>query len=109
MMNNMDKWVDPRIQLVKPANVQAYLLARAWKPKSSPRPQLLIFQEPPRHEGKPILQTVPACEGGSAYLDAIVRVITNLAALENRYAGDILTEILQQTSDSVPINGPASK
>ena len=87
-MNNWDKWIDPRVRQVKPADIQRYLLARGWRPISSPRRQLLFFEEPRGHQGKPVTQTVPASDGGSDYLDAVVRVITNLAALEDRFAGD---------------------
>jgi len=107
-MNNMDKWVDPRVKWVKAANIHAYLLARGWKLKSSPRPQVMLFEEPPGNGGKPILQTVPVSEGGSDYLDGIVRVITTLAALEDRYAVDVLNDILQQPpAEPASVNGPA--
>jgi hypothetical protein len=107
-MSNMDKWVDPRVRLVKAANLHAYLLGRGWKLKPSPRPQVLLFEEPPGHPGKPVLQTVPANEGGSDYIDTVVRVITNLAAVEDRYAVDVLNDILQQPpAENVPANGPA--
>ena len=106
-MNNWDKWIDPRVRQVKPADIQRYLLARGWRPISSPRRQLLFFEEPRGHQGKPVTQTVPASDGGSDYLDAVVRVITNLAALEDRFAGDVLSEILQQSAAEQPaVNGP---
>jgi hypothetical protein len=107
-MSNMDKWVDPRISLVTVAHLQTYLLGRGWKLKPSPRTQLLLFEEPPGHKGKAIVQSVPASEGGPDYVDGIVRVVSNLAALENRHAADVLTEILQQT-DIGSRNGPAAK
>jgi hypothetical protein len=97
-MNNMDKWVDPRVNLVKAASLHAYLRARGWTPRPSPRPQVLLFEEPPGHAGKPVLQTVPAHERVSAYAEAVVRVITNLAAVEDRYAVDVLNDILRQAS-----------
>jgi hypothetical protein len=108
-MNNMDKWVDPRVRLVKAVNLHAYLLARGWKRKEFPRPQVLLFEEPDGAEGKPILQTVPAHEGVSDYTDAVVRVITNLATCEDRYAVDVLNDILQQVPvEPVSVHGPNS-
>jgi len=95
-MNKMDRWVDPRSRLVKAANLHAYLIARGWKSKPSPRSQVLLFEEPAGHEGKPILQTVPAHDGVSDCTDAIVRVVTNLAAIEGRSAIDVLRDILRQ-------------
>src|ERR1700736_3977612 len=95
-MNNMDRWVDSRIQLVKAANLHAYLKARGWKPKPSPRPQVLLFEEPAGHDGEPVLQTVPAHDGLSDCTDAMVRVVTNLAVVEGRSATEVLNDILRQ-------------
>src|SRR5260370_29137788 len=107
VMNNMDRWVDPRVRLVKAAQVQAYLIARGWKPKPSQRSQVLLFEEPSGHEGEPVLQTVPAHDGVSACTDAIVRVITNLAAAQDRSAVDVLNDILRQApAEAVSANGP---
>jgi hypothetical protein len=101
-MNNMDRWVDPRVAQVRTADVQRYLVARGWKPKPSPRPQLLMFEEPAGRERKPIIQTVPASERGSDYRDGIVRVITNLAVIEDRYAVDVLNDILRGQGGAEP-------
>jgi hypothetical protein len=49
---------------------------------------------------------VPANESGSDYRDGIVRVITNLAALEDRYAVDVLNDILRGQPHAEP-NGAA--
>jgi hypothetical protein len=106
-MNNMDLWVDPRVKLVKAGDLHAYLLARGWKLKPSPRPHVLLFEEPPRQGREPVLQTVPAHERVSGYTDAIVRVVTNLAAVEGRYAVDVLNDILRQApAEAVSANGP---
>ena len=94
-MNNLDRWVDPRVRQVKAASLHAYLRGRGWRPRPSPRPQLLVFEEPPGHPGKPILETVPASEEGSDYVDGVVRVITNLAVLERRHPVDVLEDILR--------------
>jgi hypothetical protein len=105
-MNNMDRWVDRRVQLVRAAQVQAYLIARGWKPKPSPRPQVMLFEEPKDHEGELVLQTVPAHDGVSDCTDAIVRAITNLAAVEDRCAVDVLNDILRQApAEAVSANG----
>jgi hypothetical protein len=106
-MNNLDRWVDPRVRQVKAAHLQAYLIARGWKPRPSPRPQVLLFEEPSGHAGKPVLQTVPAHDGVSDCTDAIVRAITNVAAVEDRSAVDVLKDILRPASaEAVSANGP---
>lgn len=105
-MSNLNSWVDPRVKLVKAASLHAYLLGRGWQLRPFPRPQVLLFEEPPGHEGKPVLQTVPSHEGLSAYTDAVVRVITNLAAVEGRSAVDVLDDILRQApAQIVPADG----
>jgi hypothetical protein len=106
-MNSTNPWIDPRVQQVRAANLHAYLLRRGWKLKPSRRPQVLLFEEPPGPGGKRIVQSVPAKDGGSGYLDCIVRVITNLAALEDRLAVEVLNDILEQPAvDLVSANGP---
>src|ERR1700730_16850896 len=95
-MNNLDRWVDPRVRQVKAAQLQAYLIARGWQPKPSPRSQVMLFEEPSGHEGEPVLQTVPAHDGVSDCTDAIVRAITNLAVVEDRSAVNVLNDILKQ-------------
>jgi hypothetical protein len=106
-MSNMDRWVDPRIRLVKAANLHAYLKARGWKSKPSPRPQVLLFEEPAGHDGEPGLQTVPAHDGVSDCADAMARVVTNLAAVEDRSAMEVLNDILRQAAaEPVSGNGP---
>src|SRR5450755_1518645 len=105
-MNILDEWVDPRVRLLRAASLHAYLIARGWKPKPSPRPQLLLFEEPTGHEGKPILQSVPAHDGVSDCTDAIVRVVINLAAIEGRSAIDMLNDILREGPvEAVSVNG----
>ena len=94
-MNNLDQWVDPRVRRVKAAGLHAYLLARGWRPRPSPRPQLRAFEEPQGANGKPVLQTVPADEEGSDYADSVARIITNLAVLEGRHPVEVLDDILQ--------------
>jgi hypothetical protein len=94
-MNNLDRWVDPRVGQVKAPSLHAYLGSRGWKRRPSPRPQLLVFEEPPARGARPVVQTVPACEEGSDYVDGVVRTITNLAVLESRQPVEVLEDILQ--------------
>jgi hypothetical protein len=103
-MNNLDQWIDPRIKLVKAASIHAYLIAHGWTLSPSPRSQVLIFQEPGNLKGERVLQSVPAHDSLSDSNDAIVRVVTNLAAVEGRSAVEVLNDILKQ-SISVSSNG----
>jgi hypothetical protein len=100
-MNNLDRWVDPRVGQVKVASLHAYLGSRGWKRRPSPRPQLAVFEEPPQRSGKPVVQAVPASEEGSDYVDGVVRAITTLAVLEKRHPVDVLDDILQHQQGDI--------
>ena len=89
-MSNMNRWIDPRIELVKAASIHAYLISHGWTLKPSPRSQVLAFQEPGDLTGERILQTVPAHDDLTDSSDAILRVITNLAAIEGRPALEVI-------------------
>jgi hypothetical protein len=109
-MNNMDRWIDPRVKRVKAASLQAYLRRRGWREVPSPRPQLVMFEEPAPRGETPLVQPVPADEGGSDTIEGIVRAITNLAALEDRYAVEVLNDILQEpVGEPVGVNGPTTR
>jgi hypothetical protein len=95
LSNRLTPWIDPRIFAVRVAQVESYLLRHGWKRRPSPRPQLLFFEGPQADDGEPILQPVPSAERGSDYVQRIVEVITNLALIEDRYAVEVLNEILQ--------------
>ncbi len=105
-MNNLERWIDPRVNLVKPESLHAYLRARGWREKPSSRPQLLLFEEPAERGQAPVVQAVPAKEGGSDYTDSVIRAITNLAAIEDRFAGDVLRDVLEHAAvDHDAMNG----
>ena len=95
-------WIDPRVQAVRAADAQAYLRRHGWKPKPFPRPQVLLFEGPPADDGEPIAQVVPASEGGIDYLQCIINLITNLALLEDRYAVEVLNDMLRQPLPEPP-------
>jgi hypothetical protein len=64
------------------------------------------FEEPVGHKGEPVLQAVPAHDGVSDCTDAIMRVITNLAAIEDRSAVDMLDDVLRQAPpEALSANG----
>src|SRR5947209_331217 len=106
-MNNLDRWVDPRVSQVKAASLQAYLRSRGWRPKPSPRPQLAVFEEPSPRNGKQVVQTLPASEESSDYVDGVVRAITNLAVLEGRHPVEVLDDVLRQQHDRVDTGNTA--
>ena len=100
-------WIDPRVEQVRVEDMRSYLLRRGWKPKPAPRPQILLFEEPSNGDDKPIVLLVPANTRGSDYYQRVIELITSLAIIEDRYAVDVLNDILRQPADGQPAaNGP---
>jgi hypothetical protein len=101
----MGWWVDPRICSVRVPNVQAYLMARGYKFKPQPVAELLFFVRPIK--GGEEVRAIPASEDFDDYLQRIIDVITSLAAEEERYAVEVLEDILRQvpTETPLPSNG----
>lgn len=104
LSNRLAPWIDPRVLSVRVADLESYLLRNGWKPRPSPRPQMLWFEEPTDDGGKPIIQAVPSAERGSDYPQRVIEVITNLALLEDRYAVEVLNDVLQPSPPAD--NGP---
>lgn len=99
------RWLDPRLRQVRVANIVAYLRSKGWKPVPPDSQHDLVFQEPARGPEKPLYQWVPISEQRRDYLARIYELIAALGEIEDRYAGDILTDILRQSPESVPADG----
>jgi hypothetical protein len=100
------RWIDPRLRQVRVANIVAYLLRKGWKPVPPDGPGVLVFQEPVLDPEGPLYQWIPENEQDRSYLAQIYKLLAALGEIEDRYAGDILTDILRQSPESVPANGP---
>ena len=103
-MNEMWRWVDPRVEQVRLADLRAYLLARGWKLKSFPRPQVLLFEEPTVEGEEPVVQLLPASDQGRDFRRSVIETITALSALEDRHPVQILTEVLRHAGDERQAN-----
>ena len=93
---NYERWVDPRIRLVRVADARAYLRSKGWQLKPFPRPQLLVFEGPANEDEQASTQVLPASESSADYQMRCVDLITNLSVLEDRHPVDILNDILNQ-------------
>jgi len=100
------RWLDPRLRTVRVADIQAYLLRKGWKPVTPDRPYVLVFQEPTVSEQGPLYQFVPDTEQRRDYVARIYELLAALGEIEDRYAGDVLTDILRLSAESVAVNGP---
>jgi hypothetical protein len=100
------RWLDPRLSSVRVEDLRAYLLGKDWKEVPADRPHVLVFQEPVEGPEGPLYQWVPESEQGRDYLQQVYELIAALAEIENRYAGDVLTDILRAHGEATGKNGP---
>lgn len=104
------RWIDPRRYSVRVNNLRAYLLGKGWKEVSPDRPGVLVFEEPEAVEGGPLYQWFPDSEQRREYRQALYELLAALSELEDRYAGDVLSDILEGSeSVSEDTNGARSK
>jgi hypothetical protein len=95
-VNDLGRWVDPRVRSVRVADVRSYLLHHGWRPKAYPRPELLLFEGPTADNGEPIVQVLPSDEQFADYQQRLVELISALAVIEDRPAADVLADLLRQ-------------
>ena len=102
------RWIDPRLYSVRPEDLRAYLLHKGWKQVPSDRPGFLVFEEPAAGDDGPLYQFVPEAPW-EGYPAQVYELLAALAAIEDRYAGDVLTDVLRlRPADSPAGNGPAA-
>jgi hypothetical protein len=102
MLNGLRRWVDPRVMRVRVADVRAYLQHRGWAERPGPRPQQLVFEEPAGNPNGPAIVSLPSSEQFADYPQRILEVVTELAEMEDRYAVDVLDDILKQPGQGEP-------
>jgi len=95
-MNDMGRWVDSRLQSVRVADVQSYLLRTGWRIQPYPRQELLVFEGPLADNGEPITQVLPSSEDLADFQQRLLELITALAVIEDRSAVQILNDVLPQ-------------
>jgi hypothetical protein len=69
--NQYRRWIDPRVRILRVADVTTYLIKRGWTPVASDRPGFSIYQEPPGsvEEGGAVL-SIRTGDGGRKRLPA---------------------------------------
>jgi hypothetical protein len=92
-MTFRNPWIDPRVAQVRSAAAQAYLRLHGWNPLPPDQPHLLLFEGPPGGEDS-LTEQVPLLEQGRDYTQRVIELITDLALAEDRYAVDVLNDIL---------------
>lgn len=91
---NSSAWVDPRLEMVTVSGLCSYLLARGWRQRTYPGPELLVFEGPADDDGRPIVQVLPSSERMLDFRMRAEELIAALGALEERPARDVLEEVL---------------
>lgn len=102
---NLSGWIDPRVEQVRAADAESYLLSHGWKRVPYPRPQLLVFGGVLDDDGQEIVLTLPASENMRDYRLGVVRLISALSVFEDRPAVAVLNDILAQNAAPSPVNG----
>jgi hypothetical protein len=99
------RWVDPRIQNVRIAKVQAYFVRCGWSLQPNPNPNLLRFELPAEGNGPLLFQMVPSSEEFADFRQRMAELITTLSELEDRHPVAVLEDILGEqppTGDNGP-------
>jgi hypothetical protein len=105
-MKFRNPWIDPRILQLRPEAVQAYLLSNGWEylgPATAP--DMLMFDTPQPRGDKPNVLLPLKLEDG-AYVQRLIELVGDVALHEDRWAVDVLNDILRQPVDSASPNGP---
>jgi hypothetical protein len=88
---------------LQPDEMQAYLRGRGWQLAGpAANPDLLLFEGPGGEDAPTVL--VPTHTDQGADVQRVIDLITEVALAEQRYAGDVLTDMLQQGARQA--NGP---
>jgi hypothetical protein len=100
-------WIDPRIAQLPPEAVEAYLLARGWKRVGPAANSALLLFEVAGPAGEPLTVLLPRQVTDGASLQRMIDVVADLARHEDRWAVEVLSDILRQRPASAA-NGPAA-
>ncbi len=96
------RWADPRLASVRVAQLASYLGSRGWKEVPPDRPGFRVFEEPGADGGERLYQFLPEAEGWEGYSAQVYDLIAAVAEVEDRYAGDVLTDVLREPPVAAP-------
>lgn len=106
MVKFHNRWIDPRITQVRPAAAQAYLLSRGWKLIGpAMNPLMLMFEAPQGGDDAPTV-LLPLRTDEGALLQRMIDLVADLSRFEDRWAVDVLSDILRHPAETVPVSGP---
>ncbi len=101
-----DPWIDPRILQVRPEAVRSYLLGHGWEYVGpAAMPDMLMFDtREPRGDKPNVL--LPLKLEHPQQVQRMIELVGDVALYEDRWAVDVLNDMLRQTVDPSPANGP---
>ena len=99
------RWVDPRVDTVRLADLRAYFLQKGWKLKPNPNKNLLRFEEPTVGRGRRFYQMIPSSDQFSDFRRDVTDLITTLSELEDRHPVEVLNDILRCGAEASQGNG----
>jgi hypothetical protein len=100
-MKFRNPWVDPRVCQVQPEQVRRYLEHHGWKLTGPANdPNLIRYDVADNDEKAPTLFLPVRVDTGPG-LQWMIELIGELAMCQDRYVGDVLTDILSQTETTV--------
>jgi hypothetical protein len=106
-MRFRNPWIDPRVVQLGPGQARAYLVRRGWKSLGpAGNPILEMFEGPDERDDTPTV-LVPLETDQGPMLQRMIELVGELARFEDRWAVDVLNEMLQP-SVAAPANGPAT-
>ena len=106
-MKFRNPWIDPRILQVRPEEAQAYLSHLGWHLAGpAANPNLLLFDPPQDKEEGPTFMVPVRLDQGPA-VQWMIDLVTEVALWQDRYAGDVLTDILQHSRGTASNGEPS--
>lgn len=105
-MKFRNPWIDPRIIQARPEDAQAYLKQHGWKLVGPATDPSLLRYEIEGDDNTPTLFVPIRTDSGSG-LQWMIDLVADLARIENRWAVDVLHDMLRQPADATAANGPS--
>jgi len=96
------RWVDPRIEAIRIADLRAYFEGQGWQLVPNPNADLQRFEAPADRGGPSFFQMVPASEGFADFRQRVTELVTTLSEIEERHPVAVLDDILRTAG---PANG----
>jgi hypothetical protein len=113
-MKILNPWIDPRVAQLRPEVVRAFLMSHGWQEVGpAENPHLVRYEVAGDHRDAPTLFLPLGTDNGAA-LQWLIELIGELAVWEDRFAGDLLTDILQPApngaaTDRAPTQTPNAR